>query len=102
MYPEYNFGPLRVEFTTAQVIPYFSSKLHGIYDRANSTVCDQGVTHCRYKRTNQKHPHSRNAFGILPPSDSPPASAPQDQPLTQYNTVPFLIEHIYHVYSISD
>lgn len=83
----------------AQVIPYFSSKLHGIYDRANSTVCDQGVTHCRYKRTNQRHPHNRNAFSILPPSDSPPALVPQHQPIAQYNTTSFLKKDIYHVYS---
>lgn len=53
MYPEYNFGPLRVEFTTAQVIPYFSSKLHGIYDRANSTVCVRPGSDALQVQTNQ-------------------------------------------------
>jgi len=57
-----------VEFTMAQVIPYFIS--WHLRPGKFYSVCDQGVTHCRYKRTNQSHPHNRNAYSILPPSDS--------------------------------
>ncbi|KAG1931879.1 calmodulin-3 [Pimephales promelas] len=52
----------------AQVIPYFIS--WHLRPGKFYSVCDQGVTHCRYKRTNQSHPHNRNAYSILPPSDS--------------------------------